>query len=475
MKKKLFLGALLGTALLAFAAKDPVIMKINGKDVKLSEFEYLYQKNNKQQIEKESLEQYVERFVIYKLKVNEAEEMQLDTMQSFIKEFNGYKNDLAKPYLEDSTLTNRLAQECYQRMLRNVDVSNIFLSEGYDEVDQAAKKQKIDSLYQCLKNGEDIEELAFKHSEDRNAKRLKGKMGYIRVGLLPYEFERIAFSTPVGQFSEPFHTMYGWHILKVNGERADDGKVLAEHILKLYPKDADDSAKAEVLNSMKEIHKRAVAGENFEELAIKESQDPGSAKNGGKLRLFGRGEMVPQFEKVAYELKDGEISEPFETQYGVHIIKKIMSKPVGTYQENAEAIKAMIERDERGTMAANAKLDNIKVKYGFKENPELENYIKSQIKDAAGNDSLFVESLKKSNFVIFSLGKEQVTMSEATQSMKPRKTTSPKGEMLMAKAAVADKAKKVLTDKYINEIYETEPNFHNLINEYHDGMLLFEI
>ena len=101
MRKSLFLGAILGTALVALAAKDPVLMKINGKDIKLSEFEYLYQKNNKQQIEKETLEKYVDRFVTYKLKVAEAEEMRLDTIKAFVNEYNGYKRDLSMPYLEE--------------------------------------------------------------------------------------------------------------------------------------------------------------------------------------------------------------------------------------------------------------------------------------------------------------------------------------------------------------------------------------
>ena len=167
MKKKLFVGALLCTALFAFAAKDPVIMKINGKDIKLSEFEYLYKKNNKQQLEKESINQYVDRFVTYKLKVAEAEELQLDTAKSFINEFEGYKRDLSQPYFEDKEVTSRLAHECYEMMKRNVNVTNIFVNFGTDKVMQEQKKQKVDSIYQCLLNGEDFQTLALNCSEER--------------------------------------------------------------------------------------------------------------------------------------------------------------------------------------------------------------------------------------------------------------------------------------------------------------------
>lgn len=269
MRKSLFLGAILGTALVALAAKDPVLMKINGKDIKLSEFEYLYQKNNKQQIEKETLEKYVDRFVTYKLKVAEAEEMRLDTIKAFVNEYNGYKRDLSMPYLEDKDMRKRLADECYERMKRNVDVSNIFVNFGDNEKQKAEKKHKIDSLYQCLKNGEDIEQLAFKHSEDRSAKKTYGKMGYIKVGMLPYAFEKVAFDTPVGQFSEPFKSEYGWHLLKVNSEIADKGEVLVEHILKLFPQRADEAAKKETFDKVQAIYDKVVAGADFEELAKK--------------------------------------------------------------------------------------------------------------------------------------------------------------------------------------------------------------
>ena len=94
MRNKLFLSALVAFSMNANATEDPILMTVNGKDVKLSEFEYMYHKNNKQQIEKESLENYVDRFVVYKLKVAEAEATGLDTLSSFVKEFNGHKAEL---------------------------------------------------------------------------------------------------------------------------------------------------------------------------------------------------------------------------------------------------------------------------------------------------------------------------------------------------------------------------------------------
>ena len=475
MRTKLAICALLSTAMLTYAAKDPVVMKINGKDVKLSEFQYLYHKNSNQQIEKETLDQYVERFVVYKLKVAQAESECLDTLQSFQKEFDGYKKDLLKPYLEDSTVINTLAKEAYQRMLKNVEVVNIFLSPGRDEASAAAQEHRIDSLYQCLKNGEDIEDLAFKHSEDRNAKKRRGRMGYIKSGMLPYAFEKVAYETPVGEFSEPFRSNFGWHLLKVTNVRDDMGKVVCAHILKLYPQNSTDSVKAEIMNKMNLLYEKAIGGADFNALAKAESEDPGSASKGGMLRAFGSGEMVPEFEKTAFELGNGEISRPFETAYGVHIIKKYSSQPVGSFEEVKKDIIAMMQRDERGAMAKEAKMNVLKIEFGYLKNKDFDSYVDKMIANASGNDTVFVNSLKASDFTAFTLNGVKVPMKDLAIGLQPRSTMTPEGEKSLTNMQLEKAVEDKISQLYMDKLYNEDAYFHNLMNEYRDGMLLFEV
>lgn len=475
MRTKLAICALLSTAMLTYAAKDPVVMKINGKDVKLSEFQYLYHKNSNQQIEKETLDQYVERFVVYKLKVAQAESECLDTLQSFQKEFDGYKKDLLKPYLEDSTVINTLAKEAYQRMLKNVEVVNIFLSPGRDEASAAAQEHRIDSLYQCLKNGEDIEDLAFKHSEDRNAKKRRGRMGYIKSGMLPYAFEKVAYETPVGEFSEPFRSNFGWHLLKVTNVRDDMGKVVCAHILKLYPQNSTDSVKAEIMNKMNLLYEKAIGGADFNALAKAESEDPGSASKGGMLRAFGSGEMVPEFEKTAFELGIGEISRPFETAYGVHIIKKYSSQPLGSFEEVKKDIIAMMQRDERGAMAKEAKMNVLKIEFGYLKNKDFDSYVDKMIANASGNDTVFVNSLKASDFTAFTLNGVKVPMKELAIGLQPRSTMTPEGEKSLTNMQLEKAVEDKISQLYMDKLYNEDAYFHNLMNEYRDGMLLFEV
>ena len=118
MKKLILSAALLTATLLSASAKsnDPVLMKINGKDVRLSEFQYLYNKNNSQQIQQQSLDEYVDMFVTYKLKVADAEAAGIDTTMSFIREFKGYRNELARPYLTDNAVRDSLINVAYSHM-----------------------------------------------------------------------------------------------------------------------------------------------------------------------------------------------------------------------------------------------------------------------------------------------------------------------------------------------------------------------
>ena len=350
MKLKFLTCAVIATACMVALAKDPVLMKINGKDIHLSEFEYLYNKNSQQQVQKESLDDYLNRFVNYKLKVADAEAARIDTSAAFKAEFNGYKADIVKNYLVDTTVNQRLEREAYERMRTNVDVDHIMLPLGRDKAENEKLQARLDSIKKCVESGQSWNELAKKYSIDPSVKNNGGHYGYIASGMFPYVWEYTAYNTPVGQICKPFSTNFGNHLIRVNNRRDDPGQVLVEHILLLFPRNANDSAKAVVKQKIDSIYTAVKQGANFEEMAKAKSQDPGSAKSGGKLPWFGVNRMVPQFEKVSYALNDGEISQPFETTYGYHIVKKLSHKGVPSFEEAKKTIDAQIQQDERSTI-----------------------------------------------------------------------------------------------------------------------------
>ncbi len=238
--KKHFLPVVLAAAAILTAAaartdkSDPVVMSINGKDIHRSEFKYLYEKNNLQQMQPQTIDEYVDMFVVYKLKVADAETTGIDTTETFLKEYNGYCADLSRPYMRDSLVEERLVREAYDRMATSRRVSHIMLPVGTTVAEKEANRQRLDSIRTAILNGADFGEMAVKFSADRSAANNRGNMGYINPNMYPYPFEKAAYDTPVGAISEVVDDApYGLHIIKVSDEKPNPGTVSARHILKM--------------------------------------------------------------------------------------------------------------------------------------------------------------------------------------------------------------------------------------------------
>lgn len=476
--KGLIASLLVGTVLVATAAKDPVLMKINGKEIKLSEFEYLYNKNKQQQLEAETLDQYVDRFVTYKLKVADAEAAGIDTLQSFQNEFKGYKTDIIKPFLEDTTVIDRLVQEAYQNKLRQVDIDHFMYSLGKNYAENLKNMAFVDSIRQCILNGEDWSELAQKYSVDPSVRRNNGHYGFINGGAFPYEFEKVAFSTPVGEISKPFRTDYGFHMVRVNAERPDAGEIHAQHILKLFPRVRvlTDSMKVHTKARIDSVYMKLQAGADFSELAKLESEDPGSAKNGGELPWFGRGRMVPEFEKIAFELADGEMSQPFETSYGYHIIKKLGSRPTPSLEEQRKGIEQRIKADSRRNAPRLERIKQLKQQYNYKVSPNLHKYLTNAIAKHGQYDSTFVVNvLANSNEPLFTFAKKTVPVSVLAPHLSKKLTIDNASAVEYIESFIENKSNDEIMQYYADNIINDTPEYRNLLNEYRDGMMLFEI
>ncbi len=479
MKHKVLIASLLiGSALLATAAKDPVLMKINGKEIKLSEFEYLYHKNSQQQLEKESLEQYLDRFVTYKLKVADAEAAGIDTLNSFKTEFSGYKTDIIKPFLEDTTVRERLIEEAYSHKLTNVDIDHFMYSFGRDFGQNQRNKAFVDSIRQCILNGEDWETLAQKYSVDPSVKNNKGHYGFITAGVFPYEFEKVVWETPVGAVSETFRSDFGYHLIRVNAVRPDQGEVRCQHILKLFPRVRvlTDSMRMSTKHKIDSVYMALKNGADFSELAKKESEDPGSAKNGGELPWFGRGRMVPQFEQRAFDMAVGEMSEPFETNYGYHIIKKLEQRGTPSLEECRKGIEQRMARDKRKDAPRIERVNQLKKQYNYKESPNLHNYLTQAIAKHGQYDSAFVAGvLANSNEPLFTFAKKTVPVSVLAQHLNKKAKLSNEDAVNYIESFVEHKSQDEVMEYYADNIINDTPEYANLLNEYRDGMLLFEI
>ncbi len=473
--------ALAALAVVATAAKketDPTILTVNGKNVPLSEFEYLYNKNNTQQTQPQTVDEYLQLFINYKLKVADAEAHGIDTTKAFIEELDGHRRELAKPYMRDTTVEAELVNNVLDRMDHIMDVHHIMVKKGNTPAERRASWNKLDSIRKEIVAGRaDFAEMADKYSVDPQAKRNHGHMGKVIPNVYPYQFEDVAYSTPVGSISEVMETPFGYHIIKVEAQLPNPGKVKASHILKFTRgKSPADTliAKAQI-DSLYNLLKEAPASV-FASVARMESEDRGTAMKGGELPWFGPGRMVPEFEKVAFELKDGEVSAPFRTAYGYHIIRKTAHQDtVNRAEERANVLNA-IRHDDRNLLPEKKKLEEYKTIYKAKLDKKGLDKVKKSLKGVAAVDSASFEGLKAlGNVTVASVGGQKIAADEVIKDMSARADLDGAQYYEEFVAATEKTLDKVTADVAIERLAEMNADYRNLVKEYRDGILLFEV
>src|SRR5688572_29691197 len=300
------------------ATQQLVLETIASTPVYTSEFQYVYNKNNanaENAYSKASIDEYLNLYTNFKLKVMEAEARGLDTTDAFRRELEGYKQQLAQPYLTEKSVTDKLVREAYDRMKKEINASHILINVNPDAEpkDTLAAYNKIADLRKRALGGEDFEKLAKEFSEDPSAKENGGKLGYFTALQMVYPFEDAAYKTDKGQISQPVRTRFGFHILKVNDIRDAQGEIKVSHIMVRATPNMPKADSAEAKRKVDEIYKRVQKNENWDKLASQFSEDAGSANNGGDLPWFGTGRMIPSFEDAAFKLqKPGDISIPVQ-------------------------------------------------------------------------------------------------------------------------------------------------------------------
>lgn len=473
---------------------DPVLLTVADDTVTKSEFLYVYNKNNVKKdavIDKKSLEEYLDLYINFKLKVKEAESLGMDTVSSFVTELAGYRKQLAQPYLVNKDINEKLLQEAYDRLQWDVRASHILIKVGEDASPEDTLKayKKIMEIRSKALSGEDFGDLAVQYSEDLSArdqaatgsrpaaKGNKGDLGYFTALDLVYPFESGAYNTKVGEISLPVRSSYGYHIIKVTDKKAAMGKVQVAHILVTIPASAgpDDSLKAKT--KIKEIYDSIKTGSSFEEMAKKYSEDKSSASKGGVLPWFGIWRMLPEFVVAVSGLKDaGDVSEPVLSMYGWHILKMINRKPVGAFDSIKTELKAKVTKDDRATLSKETMVDSIKKEYGFKEDlSTLDDFY------AIVNDSIFmgkwnIEKAKGLEKTMFTLGGKKYTQQDfATYFSKNIKTSVKEDSASFVRKKYKKWVESIAIDYEDSRLEEKYPEFKALMKEYRDGILLFEL
>ncbi len=472
-------------ALWSFAQQnnDPVLLRIDSKEITKSEFEAIYKKNNRDSaITKADLDEYIELFINFKLKVMEAESAGRDTLGNFKRELAGYREQLARPYLVDKSITDSLVREAYDRMQLEVRASHILIKLPPDpspEDTLLAFRKISDLLRKAKANPNDFGRLAKATSEDPSAKTNDGDLGYFTSLQMVYPFESLVYQTPVGEIGGPVRTRFGYHIVKKIDERKARGQVRVAHIMvRTEPEDPAD-VRDNNKRRIDEVYSRLQGGENFEELARKFSDDRSSAAKGGELPTFGTGKMVSEFEEVAFNLdKEGDMSKPFTSPYGFHIVKLLEKVPVQTYAEMEKELRNKISRDSRSDIPKNIFITKRKLEYGFKEDLKMLRPFYTSVDTSyfSGNWKP-QEKLAASNKVLFTLDGNTYTQGHFTQFLIERMRP---GRARVDVRNLVDESYQNFVSKTVMDYEDARlemkyPEFKALLSEYRDGILLFDL
>lgn len=468
--------------LFAQMSDDPVLFSVEGNPVQLSEFEYIYTKTNgeKADFSRKSLEEYLDLYVKFKLKVQRAKDMKLDTIPSLQQELAGYREQLANSYLVDKEVTQRLIREAYDRSKKDIDVSHIMIlvRPNSSPKDTLLAYEKVMSIKKQLDNGADFAQLAKENSDDKSAQNNGGNIGYV-TSMLPdgfYDFETAAYNMKKGEYGV-VKSAAGYHILKVNDSRTARGEIEAAHILIRKNKE-DNGASAKV--TIDSIYQTLQKGGDFETLARTHSQDNLSASKGGNIGFFGINKYERAFENAAFGIgTDGTYIAPVETSVGWHIIKRIRKKPDESFEIAKRKLAPKVQKDSRYKMAREAMLNRIKKEGNFTESKMNYMKLRTSLKDDFKTHK-WKPSPQKMPDALFTLGgdsKFSIADFEAFAQKNSR------DRLRFGRSKSVQETLEMLYDKFVSESllsYEKRqldkkyPEFKALMREYEEGILLFE-
>lgn len=463
--------------------KDAVLMTIGQSKVTVAEFESVYKKNNTKDVANDvkSLNDYVDLFVNFKLKVKEAEELKLDTAKAFKDELAGYRKQLAQPYLTDKDVNEKLLQETYSRMQEDVHASHILVKVAETALpkDTLEAYNKIMKIRARVLKGEDFNKVASEKgiSDDPSAKDNGGDLGYFTAMQMVYSFETAAYTTKIGEVSMPIRTRFGYHIIKVHDKRKAQGEVLVAHIMVKTPPNMSKDDSTNAVTKINEIYTKLKAGAKFEELATQFSDDKTSAKKGGELMWFGTSKMPIEFEKASFGLKNkGDFSAPVKTKYGWHVIKLVDKKGLATFDAMKNELKDKVTKDSRAQAGRASLIAKIKTEYKFKENlaarDEFAKVLDSTTFEGTWDKSK-AASLKKA---IFNFNDKVYTQADFATYIASRQGKRPKMDVNMLIAQLykqyVDESAIAYEESRLDQKY---PEFKALMEEYHDGILLFDL
>jgi len=463
-----------------------ILFRIGDEEVSREEFQYVFEKNSINREEdnlRAELDEYMELYVNFKLKVLEAEDKGYPERPSFQREFGQYRDQLADTYLTDHEATDKLKEEAYSRLKEEVKASHILIQVGENAPPQdtlVAYNKIVELRNRIVDGGENFEAVAREASEDPSAANNGGSLGYFSALQMVYPFENAAFNTTVGEVSQPLRTRFGYHILSVDDRRPSAGKIQVAHIMiratEGMPEEQLTAAKAKI----DDIAERLDNGENWFELCRQFSDDVRTKSRGGVLPPFGSGEMIIEFEEAAFALENqGDISTPVQTAYGWHIIRLEERQGLKPFAEMETELEERISRDSRSQITQKAFIARLQKENQLEENQEaLDQALAMADSSLLMGQWVIPAEAEQSNTELFSLGggEQTYTLSDFLQYVSTKQGRSPYRDPAQYMQALYERYREDGLMEYEKDhLADKYEDYRYLVKEYRDGILLFQL
>lgn len=455
-----------------------VLLEVDGDPVLVSEFMTVYNKNLNlvQDESQKNVDEYLKLFTNYKLKLKEAKTLELDKKPAYNRELSSYRKELAENFMTDNTVTEALVEEAYSRISNEVKAQHILvlLSENASPADTLSAYNKVSKLRDAALS-EGFEHVMKQRADGKTI--IAEELGWFNGFKMVYAFENAAYNTAVGETSQPFRTRFGYHIVNVQDKRKSRGECIVAHIMIL--KKEGETSIADSESRIQDIYQKINQGEDFESLAKQFSEDKSSASKGGLLPPFSGGQLsTPAFEDVAFGLEEiGEVSRPFKTQYGWHIIKLYNKKPVEDFVSLKAELVNKVQRDERSKRIDNAFYDKLKAIYNVSaQAADLDYFVSVLTADYyISKWKLPVDFIRDK--ILFTIGDQVFTYHDFGNYIikNQRRVSRDTPFETIISTKYTDFLNSNLVAYHEANLEKQDPEFANIINEYRDGLLLFDL
>ena len=446
------------------------------------EFLRAYNKNKTTVADKEqALREYLDLYSKFKLKVKAAKDQKLDTLPQLVNDLQNFRSQIDESYMNNDNALNELIDEAFLHSQKDLHVLHFFtaIDSKISPADSAKAVKAMQELFTDLTAGKkDYDKLA----ADISAKYVpvkKSDIGYVTAFTVPYEYEKIIYGLKTGETGKPYRSKKGLHIFKVIDERANSGRWRIAQILFAIP--PGDQSVSLLQQKADSIYLKLKAGADFADMAKQYSDDKLTYISGGEMPEFSSGRYEIPFEKEVFKLsKDGEMSKPFITAYGFHIVKRLSVKPTPADKTDVTylyEIKQKVLQDSRINAAKDLFTYAVLKQIAYKRNPlvkdaELFRYADSVARNPAGYET---KKFSLNDKTIYSFAKNSLKGTDWLSFIREYKTNPElyKGE---SNAQLLDKfVSRKSMEYYRNHLEDYNAGFRYQMEEFKEGNLLFEI